>query len=744
MVSQTMQILKDIRDTTYLKDALLKVVRQTSLFLEADRCSVFINDLKIDRLVLMATTGVLKKEVAEVQTCCKKGLVGWVVEHGEILSLKMASEHPNFEPVSQLEDRSFQAFLGGPIRHKGKTLGVLVVQNRHARKFSENDVAFFSTLIFQLGDALSHLFAKWVLERSVNETRDVGLVVHGVPCAPGLVMGRMILSEPLDLKTIPDRAAQDIKQEIQLFEASLYATKRELKTSKELMSRNLGEKALALFDAYILILESKTLYNTTVAHIKKGQWAQGGFRDAILAMAHKFEELDNPYLAARAEDIRNIGRQVLTNLQNAEIDHKTYPEQCILAGFEISPSEISKVPSENLVGVISVKGSELSHAAIICRELGVPAVFGLTELAIESFEFCNMSIDGKKGSICINPSTKQVQAYHQLIKEELALATQLETLHQLPAQTLDGLIIPLWVNLGGGSNEISSKAEHYDGVGLYRTEFFFIAGETLPTEEQQYRKYRNLLQFFSPKPVIIRTLDTGGDKKLPLFPVEETNPFLGKRGIRFTLDHSEIFLVQLKALLRANFEFGNLQVLFPMISRVNEIDQALDLMDFALKELQLEKKPAEKPLVGAMIEVPSAAYIIEELSRRVDFFSIGTNDLTQFLLAVDRNNPYTQGVNNCLHPAVVQVVSEIIQKAHAQKKPVGVCGEMAGDPGSALLLLGLGVDSLSMCPTRLAPVKSAIRNTSMKNVKRLAKKVLENQNENEIVRLLQQEVILPE
>ena len=326
--------------------------------------------------------------------------------------------------------------------------------------------------------------------------------------------------------------------------------------------------------------------------------------------------------------------------------------------------------------------------------------------------------------------------FRQRMEEEHAISTRLEALRDLPAQTLDGVSIPLHVNLGIGTEDISMHANEYEGVGLYRTEFFFIARDTLPTEDEQYTLYRNLLESFAPKPVTIRTLDAGGDKELPFFTFAETNPCLGCRGIRLTLDHPEIFLTQLRALMRANAGFDNLQILFPMVGRVSEFDAALVLLERAYSDLKVEGRPASKAKMGVMIEVPSAVYLIAALSKRVDFFSIGTNDLTQYLLAVDRNNPRIQGFYDNLHPAVIHVIHDIVQRAHLQNKPVGVCGEMAGNPASALLLLGLGVDSLSMNPSSLPRVKWTIRSFTTRQAQRLFKKAMKIENEAETHQLL--------
>ena len=736
MSASSRQIVNEVNNTTQLDEALPMVVKRSRSSTGADACSIYIYDTQTDRFILMAVDGVMNDEAGKAQVSRNEGLVGWVAAHQEAINLSNAADHPGFDNVSKTGDESFHGFLGTPIMHHGRTMGVLVAQKHERRSFSDNDAAFFTTLAFQLGGALHHLLAKWDLSWRLNEPVRGKILIHGIPSAPGLSTGNIVLSEPADLQSTPDRNAQDIESEVNTFQAAVIAAKNELHTGKERMRANLAGDSLSMFDAYIMMLESDKLTNGTVTRIRNGQWARGALRDTIFEMARVFEQMDDPYLAARAEDIRNIGRQVLAHLQQAAPEDRTYPKRCILAGVEVSPAEISKVPRDRLAGIVSFQGSALSHTAIICRALGIPAVMGLTDLAIGNLEGCEIMLDGNQGTVCINPSSVDIDAFRQRMQEEQAIAARLETLRHLPAQTMDGVQVPIHANLGIGADDLPMCAKEYEGVGLYRTEFFFIARDTLPTEDEQYRLYRDLLESFTPKPVTIRTLDTGGDKKLPFFTITETNPFLGRRGIRFTLDHTEIFLTQLRALLRANAGLGNLQILFPMISRINEIDTTLGLLDRAYSDLTAEGLAAAEPHIGAMIEVPSAAYIIAALSRRVDFFSIGTNDLTQYLLAVDRSNPLVQGLHDSLHPAVVHVVGDIVQRAHRQNKPVGVCGEMAGDPASALLLLGLGVDSLSMTPSSLPRVKWTIRSFTMQQARGLADKALKIDNEADTHRLL--------
>jgi phosphotransferase system enzyme I (PtsP) len=736
MPANSRKIVKEVNNTTHLDEALALIAKRTRSSTGADACSVYIYDTQSDRFVLMAVDGMIPDEIGKVQVSLNEGLVGWVAAHEEVINLSNAADHPGFDHISKTGDESFHGFLGAPIIHHGRTMGVLVAQKLERRRFSDDDAAFFSTLAFQLGGALHHLLAKWDFSRRLDEHARGKILIHGIPCAPGLAMGNIVLSEPADLQSTPDRNALDIESEVQIFQAAVIAAINELHAGKERMRANLADETLSLFDAYIMMLESGKLTNGTVERIRNGQWARGALRDTIVEMARVFEQMDDPYLAARAEDIRNIGRQVITHLQEDTPGAKTYPKRCILAGVEVSLAEISKVPRDRLTGIVCVQGSALSHMAIICRALDIPAVMGLTDLAIGNLEGCEITLDGNQGTVCTNPSPVEIDAFRQRMQEEQAIAAQLETLRQLPAQTKDGMQIPMHVNLGIGVNDLPMRATEYEGVGLYRTEFVFIARDTLPTEDEQYRLYRDLLESFTPKPVTIRTLDTGGDKKLPFFTITETNPVLGRRGIRFSLDHTEIFLTQLRALLRANAGIGNLQILFPMISRIHEIDAALGLLDRAYSDLTAEGHAAAKPHIGTMIEVPSAAYIIAELARRVDFFSIGTNDLTQYLLAVDRSNPMVQGRHDNLNPAVVHFVGNIVQRAHRQNKPVGVCGEMAGDPASALLLIGLGVDSLSMTPSSLPRVKWTIRSFTMQQARGLADNALKIDNEADTQQLL--------
>ncbi len=346
-------------------------------------------------------------------------------------------------------------------------------------------------------------------------------------------------------------------------------------------------------------------------------------------------------------------------------------------------------------------------------------------------------VDGYSGRVYVNAPTAVKREYKRLKKEEQELSDELQELRELDSETEDGVRIPLYANTGLLSDIRPSIESGAEGVGLYRTEFPFMIRERFPGEEEQRLVYRQVLEAFAPRPVTMRTLDVGGDKALPYFPIEEDNPFLGWRGIRITLDHPEIFLVQIRAMLKADVGLGNLRLLLPMISTLSEVDEAIALIHRACQELQEEGEAVTLPPIGAMVEVPSLVYQIEPLIKRVDFLSVGSNDLTQYLLAVDRNNARVAELYDSLHPAVIHALRTVIESAKKHRIPVSVCGEMAGDPPAALLLLGLGVNALSMSASSLLPIKWVIRSFSKRRARALVKKVLELEEPQSIRRTLQ-------
>lgn len=719
------RIIQEVRATTDLDEAMAIIVQQVKGAIPVDACAVYLSDEKSHEYVLMAADGLKLRSTGRVRLGRNEGLVGLVGEQQELVNLKDAVAHPCYRYSSATGEEGYHAFLGVPLIYYRQTLGVLVARRQAQSQFNEEEAAFFVTIAAQLAKAIHDAVAIGSITRLLSGKAQGSAFIQGIQAAPGVAIGTIALLDPLtNLESIPDRQTQDIAAEAIAFRAAVATAQEELRSSSERLEADLPSEARALFDVYVMLLASDSLIADTLQRIRAGSWAPGAWRDTIAEHAQVFERMEDPYLRARAEDIRNIGHRILSHLQGQSNEPRQYPERCILMGETVSITEIAAVPIDRLTGIVSTRGSALSHTAILARTLGIPAVVRLTTLPIGRLDGCKIVVDGDRGRIYIRPSHATADAFQRHIREAEALVARLSSLHDVPAKTPDGVRLPLYVNVGLIAELSPTLTDGGEGVGLFRTEFPFLMRESFPVEDEQYQLYRKVLESFAPKPVTLRTLDVGGDKILPYFPVEEDNPFLGCRGIRFTLDHPEIFLIQLRAMLRANAGLNNLHVLFPMISRVGEVDEALGLLARAYRELLAEGQAAVKPRVGAMIEVPSAVYLAAALARRVDFLSVGTNDLTQYLLAVDRNNAEVATPYDYFHPAVLNAVCQVIEGAHQQSKPVSVCGEMAGDPAAALLLLGMGVDALSMNITSLARVKWVIRSFTRHRARALLEEAL--------------------
>jgi phosphotransferase system enzyme I (PtsP) len=412
-----------------------------------------------------------------------------------------------------------------------------------------------------------------------------------------------------------------------------------------------------------------------------------------------------------------------------------------LIGRQLSAIDVGLVPRERLRGIISAEGSALSHVAILAHALGIPAVVGVRHLPLAHWDNQAVIADGTRGHIYLRPNPPLRQKIERLICEERDLAANLKKFRDVPSKTKDGVAVPLYTNAGLIAEIPLAVTAGSAGIGLFRSELAFMRYNRFPSEQEQVEIYRQALEAVTPLPVNLRTLDVGGDKPLPYWPMAEQNPILGWRGIRLTLDHPEIFLTQLRAALRANVGLGNLRLLLPMVNGVTELEQALALIDRAQRQLLDEGVACSRPAVGIMIEVPSAVYQIEELARRVDFFSVGSNDLAQYLLAIDRGNPHVSQRLDPLHPAVLRALRQVVEASKRTGKPVAVCGEMAGDPGCALLLLGLGCNSLSVNAAALPRVKWAISRVDFPRMKSLAKAALMLERPESIRQLLAKALI---
>lgn len=725
MLHSLRRIVHEVNAAHNLDEALTLIVERVKAAMHADVCSVYLTDPETGDHVLMETDGLRPSAVGRVRLQPHRGLVGLVASRAEPINLDNAPSHPSFQFVATTGEAPFHGFLGVPIIRRGTTLGVLVVQQRQTRRYTSDEESFLATLAAQLAGSISLAEIRQRLERLDTGSLTDTLFLEGVASARGLGIGEaVVVFTETALDAVPDKAVDNPEAEARRFRQAVDTEMAELKHLGDQLANVLSPGDRALFDAYALLLGSDSLVNGTLGRIRAGSWAPGALRDTILEYANVFEEMDDPYLAGRAADIRDLGRRLLKRLQQESSRQREFPEQTVLMGEEISVSQFLEVPQERLTGLVSVRGTSASHVALLARGLSIPAVFGLQYAPLERINGRQVVVDGYSSRVCIHPGPALLEEYRRLAEEEALLSQELESLLDQPAVTPDGHRFRLMANAGLHADIAAARDRGAEGIGLYRSELHFYLRDRFPGEDEQTDTYHRVLRTMAPAPVTLRTLDVGGDKPLPYYPIEEDNPFLGWRGIRISLDQTDIFKTQLRAMLRASADHPNLGIMFPMISCVRELTQALGVLHDAYQELVEDGLQVNLPRVGIMVEVPSAAYMTGKLARMVDFIAIGSNDLTQYLLAVDRNNVRVAQLYDSLNPAVLFTIHYVIRQAHAAARPVSVCGEMAGDPAGALLLMGMGVDSLSMSLGNLLKIKWVIRSFTHREARELLREVL--------------------
>ncbi len=727
MLTILRQIIQEVSSAENFRTALDIMVQRIAEALSTQACSIFLLDRHSGEYVLVATQGLNPDAVGKIRVPLNKGLIGFVGEREEPINIDDASKHPRFLHVKEAKEEAYRAFLGTPIIYHRQVLGVLIAQQHEPRRYDESEEAFLVTLATQLASIIAHAEATGALTEVLESKKQKkgDHVYSGVAGAPGIGMGTgVVVYAPSDLDIVPDHEPEDIEAEIELLESAFAAVREDMRVMSERLYTTLPSEERALFDVYQRILDSSELGGETIAKIRAGNWAPGALRDVIHAHARRLENLDNEYMRERSADIKDLGRRVLSYLQKNDRALPHYAERTILIGETLTATDLAEVPEGCLAGIISVKGSSTSHLAILARAMKVPTVMGVEESHIHELQDKEIILDGYYGQVYISPSPSLRAEFNRLIQEERKLDATLDEIRDQPAVTKDGHRVTLLVNAGLGADISISLSAGAEGVGLYRTEIPFLMRDRFPTGEEQRVIYRQLLSSFAPRPVIMRTLDVGGDKPLPYFPIKEDNPFLGWRGIRITLDHPEIFLSQVRAMLRASEGLDNMRIMLPMISDVGEVDEALRLLKKGHKEVTDEGYIVEMPQIGIMIEVPSAVYQSRSLAKRVDFLSVGSNDLTQYILAVDRNNPRVANLYDSLHPAVLRALIQVVQNGHQEGRHVSICGEMAGDPASVPLLLAIGFDSFSVNAASIGRVRWIVRHMTRAKCEKLLQEVL--------------------
>ena len=565
-------------------------------------------------------------------------------------------------------------------------------------------------------------------------------MISGIPASPGIVFGKaLVLKEEkivLDMQKIKD---SQVDEEIARFYAGREAAVEQLNSIKERAYQSLGEEKAAIFEGHLMILEDEELEEEIIDYLRSNHVNAAVATNVVIdQQVAILSEIDDEYLKERAGDIRDIGNRLIKNILGMHIvDLGEINEEAILVAYDLTPSETAQLNLDKVLGFVTDIGGRTSHTSIMARSLELPAIVGtnnVTEL-VNTGDF--LILDALNNVVYVNPSQEDIQRLKALQTKLADEKAELAKLKDLPALTLDGHRVDVVANIGTIRDIEGAERNGAEGVGLYRTEFLFMDRDQLPTEEEQFIAYKDVVEAMNGNLVILRTMDIGGDKELPYLDLpKEMNPFLGWRAIRIALDRREILNAQLRAVLRAS-AYGRLAVMFPMIISVEEIRELKSVIEELKVELRNEGKDFDENIqIGVMVETPSAAVNAKFLAKEVDFFSIGTNDLTQYTLAVDRGNELISHLYNPMSPSVLNLIKQVIDASHAEGKWTGMCGELAGDERATVLLLGMGLDEFSMSAISVPRIKKLIRNVNYQDAKLLAEKALQQPTAAEIERLV--------
>ena len=565
-------------------------------------------------------------------------------------------------------------------------------------------------------------------------------MISGILASPGIAFGKALLLKEdeivIDRKKI---SADQVDQEVERFLSGRAKALAQLETIKTKAGETFGEEKEAIFEGHIMLLEDEELEQEIIALIKdKHMTADAAAHGVIEGQASALEELDDEYLKERAADVRDIGKRLLRNILGLKIiDLSAIQDEVILVAADLTPSETAQLNLKKVLGFITDAGGRTSHTSIMARSLELPAIVGTGSVTSQVKNDDYLILDAVNNQVYVNPTNEVIDKMRAVQEQVASEKAELAKLKDLPAITLDGHQVEVCANIGTVRDVEGAERNGAEGVGLYRTEFLFMDRDALPTEEEQFAAYKAVAEACGSQAVIVRTMDIGGDKELPYmnFPKEE-NPFLGWRAIRIAMDRKEILRDQLRAILRAS-AFGKLRIMFPMIISVEEVRALRKEIEIYKQELRDEGKAFDESIeIGVMVETPAAATIARHLAKEVDFFSIGTNDLTQYTLAVDRGNDMISHLYQPMSPSVLNLIKQVIDASHAEGKWTGMCGELAGDERATLLLLGMGLDEFSMSAISIPRIKKIIRNTNFEDAKVLAEQALAQPTTDELMTLV--------
>ncbi|MDX9787687.1 MAG: phosphoenolpyruvate--protein phosphotransferase [Desulfobacterales bacterium] len=716
-----------------------------------DVCSVYLFDEHRKHLVLRATYGLNAAAVETIRMSPQEGLTGLVVEHQEPVLVVNPQTHPRFKFFENSGEEVYKIFFGLPLVYHQQSLGVIVFQSLNETAISETDIPLFTSIASQIAATVAYtgLLENLAKERTQRENLENKLkvadplppvsrakktILRGIPVCAGFAEGHAhYLPEGIGFDQVACTRGGGIKSEKKRLEIALSRTLEEMKTLIAQLDQ-LPPEETAIFESHLMVINDPSFKKRIAHEIETGSCAEYALKQVVEKLMAQFMSIEDPYLKERSADIEDIGKRVLRNLIGAEtLRIGALSEDTILVASDISAVDLITLLQPKLKGIALSRGGRTSHAAILSKSFEIPMVIGLSEILETIKENDFLILDGTSGLLFKEPTEEIVKEYQRLKAEKEQDNRQLDSLRELPAITRDGRTVPLDVNIGLLSDTELVKKYGGDHIGLYRTEFPFLARKSFPTEMEQAELYARVLTQVNGKSLTIRTLDVGGDKFLSYLDYpKEQNPYLGWRSIRVCLEMEEIFRPQIRAILRTSAH-GPVKLLFPMVCSLKEADQILQIVEAEKNTLAAMNVPFDPRIpIGTMIEVPAAAVIIKHLLTRFDFASIGTNDLIQYTLAVDRNNPKVAHLYNPLHPAVLSLINTVIQACTDAGKEISICGEAAANPKCAFLFAAMGANRLSMSPSAIPMIKKLIREMDYSNAQVVLSTVLQMGSEEDI------------